>query len=253
MTAGPGSNTGRALGLLGPRRTLAGAAVLLAALGGGCARRDPAQHEAGSRLARALDPAIDQDAHILLHQETSRQVYASLIRAGARLDLGLPQVIPPPAEPSAADDPRALAVSAILIESVLLDAREELVAAGRALREDGTPATALAWLTEPPPWPPASVQKLLDREDRSGDVLVSRLAQALAPDPAARDELLRSWLEPRRTVDAAFLHALAHMAGGKLAAEPRLRDWLRAEWTAWARQRYRRVARKLAEPKAGLL
>jgi hypothetical protein len=43
-----------------------------------------------------------------------------------------------------------------------------------------------------------------------------------------------------------LLAEIARACDGRIADEPRLRAWLRAEWTAWARQRYRRVARLAA-------
>ncbi len=135
---------------------------------------------------------------------------------------------------------------ALMLESILIDARDELAMAGRALARSSRPASAIAWLVEPPPWPPASVAKLLDRPDNSGDELVLRLAESIAPDPSLRDALVRSWLAPSRPIDGALARELAGLAGGGLFHEPRLRDWLRAEWTAWARQRFRRVARLAA-------
>ena len=54
---------------------------------------------------------------------------------------------------------------------------------------------------------------------------------------------MRSWDSPERTIDGAWLRDLAAAPGG-LAREPRFRTWLRGEWTAWARQHYRRIARE---------
>jgi len=76
--------------------------------------------------------------------------------------------------------------------------------------------------------------------------LIQTLAAELAPEPAARAWLLRSWLAPPRTVDDKLLGELAHAEQGLLGHEPRFRAWLREEWTAWSRQRYRRVARRIA-------
>jgi hypothetical protein len=76
--------------------------------------------------------------------------------------------------------------------------------------------------------------------------LVQTLAAELAPDPAARAWLLRSWLSPTRTIDENLLAELARAADGRLVREPRFRSWLQEEWTALARQRYRRVARIVA-------
>jgi hypothetical protein len=76
--------------------------------------------------------------------------------------------------------------------------------------------------------------------------LLETLAAQVAPDADVRAWLLRSWLAPGRPVDGRLLDELASAEGGRLVREPRFRAWLRAEWTAWARQRYRRIARVAA-------
>ena len=73
--------------------------------------------------------------------------------------------------------------------------------------------------------------------------LTQTLAREIAPEPAVRAWLVRSWLAPSRLTDDTLLIELAGASDGRLCREPRFRDWLRAEWTAWARQRYRRVLR----------
>ena len=98
-------------------------------------------------------------------------------------------------------------------------------------------------MNEPPSWPPASVAHYLSRDGQTGMALVQTLAHEVAPDPAARAWLLRSWLSPPRLVDETLLAEITQAAGGRLGREPRFRAWLSAEWTASARQRYRRVAR----------
>jgi hypothetical protein len=100
-------------------------------------------------------------------------------------------------------------------------------------------------MTEPPPWPPVSVAELLKRGDQGGAML-EELTALLTPEADLRNWLLRSWLAPPRPVDGRLLAELAGALGGRLAREGRFRAWLRGEWTAEARQRYRRVAR-LAE------
>ena len=72
--------------------------------------------------------------------------------------------------------------------------------------------------------------------------LIETLAGELSPRPAVRGWLIRSWLSPPRLVDETLLAEMAQAADGQLIHEPRFRSWLRAEWTASARQRYRRVA-----------
>ena len=131
-----------------------------------------------------------------------------------------------------------------LLGATLVDAQDELWDAREALERAGHPERAERWMTQAPPWPPASVEIIL-REDASS-ALPETLASQLAPDADVRAWLLQSWLRPTRLIDGAWLEELAGGAGGRLVREPRFRAWLRAEWRAWARQRYRRVAR-LAE------
>ncbi|MGB0070675.1 MAG: hypothetical protein WBQ11_21845, partial [Isosphaeraceae bacterium] len=145
-------------------------------------------------------------------------------------------------------DPEVSDLLADLLGATLVDAQEELLVAGSNVARAGGPASAQAqaWLTEPPPWPPASVEKL---QTRGGDIalaMVQDLAGQIAPDPEPRFWLVQSWLRPARPIDHSMLTELARAAGGRLVREPRFRAWLRGEWTAWARQRYRRVARLAA-------
>lgn len=139
-------------------------------------------------------------------------------------------------------NPTADALLADLLGATLIDARDELRAAGRALEGAGRPPRAAAWMAQPPPWPPASVARILGR-DRNAMPLLETLAREIAPEADVRAWLVRSWLAPGRSVDGRLLAELAAAERGRLAREPRFRAWLRAEWTAWARQRYRRVAR----------
>lgn len=127
-----------------------------------------------------------------------------------------------------------------LLGATLVDAQEELWTAWANLNRSKQPARAVMWLTQAPPWPPASIEKL---EGENSEALVQTLIEQLAPDADLRAWLSRSWLGPKRLVDGSLLNEIAHAADGRLAAEPRFRSWLRAEWTAWARQRYRRVTR----------
>jgi hypothetical protein len=130
-----------------------------------------------------------------------------------------------------------------LLGATLVDAQDELWTAWRALGGLSDRERALAWLVEPPPWPPASVSKYLGRDGERAMALIETLSVEVAPDAPARAWLKRSWLSPARLVDRAFLAELSQAAEGQLCREPRFRAWLREEWTAWARQRYRRVAR----------
>jgi hypothetical protein len=133
-----------------------------------------------------------------------------------------------------------------LLGATLFEAQDELWEAWASLERARDRDRVREWLTEPPPWPPASVAKYLRRDGEKAMSLIQTLAAELAPEPAARAWLLRSWLSPARTVDDKLLGELAHAEEGRLGHEPRFRAWLREEWTAWARQRYRRVARLVA-------
>jgi len=140
-------------------------------------------------------------------------------------------------------DPEIEELVADLVGATLVDAQDELWAASAALHRASDPEPALKWMTEPPPWPPASIATLLARGDSDALNLVEALACEIAPDAAVRAELIRSWLAPARVIDRGTLAELVSLADGRLRTEPRFRAWLRAEWTVWARQRFRRVER----------
>jgi hypothetical protein len=158
---------------------------------------------------------------------------------------------PPPSEPAGKGDrdpddkPGVAALLADLLGATLVDSQDELWAAWATLSAAGHPERAERWLTEPPPWPPASVEKLLKRGE-DGAALLETLTVEIAPEAEVRNWLLRSWLAPPRHLDGQLLRELARALDGRLVREPRFRAWLRGEWTAWARQRYRRVARLAA-------
>lgn len=128
-----------------------------------------------------------------------------------------------------------------LIGAMVVDASAELETANRTLNLTQNPALPEARLVEPPPWPPASVAKILARDD--GLALLDVLAAQLVPEPTPRAWLVQSWQKPIRPIDRNLLAEVANAEGGVLLREPRLRAWLRAEWSTWAKQRYRRVAR----------
>lgn len=133
-----------------------------------------------------------------------------------------------------------------LLGATLVDAQDELCVAWAALDRAGYPPGPLNAMTEPPPWPPASIARILERRGDQAMTMVETLTGQLATDPGARAWLLSSWLSPPRVTDPGVLEELARAVDGRLMREPRFRDWLRAEWTAWARQRYRRVLRVVA-------
>jgi hypothetical protein len=101
------------------------------------------------------------------------------------------------------------------------------------------------FLLEPPPWPPASVTRLREQAS-SGSVEAGRwletLAREIEPDDERRARVLESWESLPRAVDSELL-ALLVSELSTASPNPRFRSWLRAEWTAWARQRFRRVVR----------
>ncbi|MDG3006551.1 hypothetical protein [Paludisphaera mucosa] len=137
-------------------------------------------------------------------------------------------------------------LAADLLGATLVDARDELATAVAAVRKAGSPDWAVQRLTQPPPWPPASIEKLLRKEGEAGLTLVETLTGQVAPEPSLRLWLAQSWLKPSRDLDRAVLAEVAAVERGRLVREPRFRAWLRAEWTQWARQRYRWVARLAA-------
>jgi hypothetical protein len=150
------------------------------------------------------------------------------------------------ARPAGSSDPPELdGLVADLLGATLVDAQDELWAAWSSLERAGRPSRTEAWLTEAPPWPPASVEAL--QSHRETEPLMATLAAEVAPDPDVRAWLLQSWLRSPRPIDGDGLRELAGAINGRLAREPRFRAWLRAEWTAWARQRYRQVAERPAE------
>jgi hypothetical protein len=223
-----------------PRRIGRRARSALAAVERGEANMTPAiaPELTGLRTALAFVPSTDSPEWI---------EGVAIVRGGSHVALAQlflqflaerQQAGPPPDQRSTESD----ALLADLLGATLVDAQDELWDAWVMLEQTGHPAQAEMWMTQAPPWPPASVEKLLE-QDRSG-ALLQTLADEIAPDADIRAWLVRSWLAPRRLIDGPVLEELCEAVGGRLVREPRFRAWLRAEWTAWARQRYRRVARK---------
>ncbi|GIW89020.1 MAG: hypothetical protein KatS3mg108_3344 [Isosphaeraceae bacterium] len=154
-----------------------------------------------------------------------------------------PTATPESSDPSLAA-PQALRVRRLagLIRAACVEPHAELRAAFVALDHAQThrpraAQRAQSWLAQPPPWPPASVTALRLRRD--GDRLVDDLISHLVPTAVERRALAQEWLREPRPLDAALLDAI-HWTD-----RPFFAAWLRAEWTAWCRQRYRR-ARRLA-------
>ena len=151
---------------------------------------------------------------------------------------------PPRPEDQVETDSDADSLLADLLGSTLVDAQDELRRAVDALslvKDPARYATLVRFLTQAPPWPPASISKIKQRPDPAP--FLETLAREIVPDREAREWVLARWREAERPIDKAWLDRLAELQNGELAHEPRFRAWLKAEWTAWARQRYRRVAR----------
>jgi hypothetical protein len=108
------------------------------------------------------------------------------------------------------------------------------------------PPRAQALLVEPPPWPPASLVRWRRRMD-DGDAQVNawfqNLARELAPIHSERAALSQSWLDPPRPIGPDRIRELIAPPAPDFLQNPRVRAWLHAEWSAWARQRYRRILR----------
>ncbi len=107
-------------------------------------------------------------------------------------------------------DPEVSDLLADLLGATLVDAQEEMLIAANLLTRAGVAASAQAWawLTEPPPWPPASIEKLQSRGGESALALVQDLAGQIAPDPEPRFWLVQSWLRPPRPIDQGLLTEL---------------------------------------------
>jgi hypothetical protein len=146
-------------------------------------------------------------------------------------------------------DPVVDSLLADLLGATLVDAQDELRAAWTGLARGDGPSTRdemERWMAESPPWPPASVEAI--RRSAEPGPLLDTLIQQLTTQSETRQWLLVNFDGAGRPIDGNTLRILAEAADGHLAAEPRFRAWLRAEWTAWARQRYRAVARPAEDP-----
>ncbi|WP_169972809.1 hypothetical protein [Tautonia rosea] len=139
--------------------------------------------------------------------------------------------------------PSVRTLSAELIGATLVDAETELHRAREILRQWPDADDGRSLLVEPPLWPPDSIRRLANDPTRRS--MIETLAAALVDDPESRAWLLDSWQAPPRPVDGALLDALATANEGRLLRSTRVLPWLRAEWTAWARQRYAQIAREL--------
>ena len=118
-------------------------------------------------------------------------------------------------------DPEVSDLLADLLGATLVDAQDELRAAWSVLDRQGRPGdSALEWMTEPPPWPPASVEKLQSRGGDRALAMVHDLAGQIAPDPELRFWLIQSWLRPRRLIDGSLLNELRTRGRAAWSASP---------------------------------
>ena len=83
------------------------------------------------------------------------------------------------AKPSLSADVEALACD--LLGATLVDAQDELRKAIEEVDEAGSPPGAAPLLTPLPPWPPASVEKLLRKGGEESATLIETLTAQLAP------------------------------------------------------------------------
>ncbi|MDX2038729.1 MAG: hypothetical protein SFX72_18935 [Isosphaeraceae bacterium] len=192
-----------------------------------------------ARFVAAEDaPAIREVAAVLPHAERSAAASALFDHLNS---VGMLARIETPESPRSADVDHLIAE---LLGAALVEARPELQSATEALsRLELGPRRLdlLSFLVEPPSWPPASIRELAERE--TGSSLLETLAEQIAPDPRARDWFAAWSREPLAVFDLERLERLAAAAEGRLVRDPRFLAWLRAEWVAWVRQRYRRIAR----------
>jgi ABC-type Fe3+ transport system substrate-binding protein len=153
---------------------------------------------------------------------------------------------PPPPRPIMAPAAESLLVD--LLGASMVESQAELWVAWAALERAKWPKKLVEDLQRAPPWPPASIEKMKAKE--GSDVLLDTLAEQIAVDPYDHAWLLELWDRPATRVNGEILAELATVNSGRLGTNPRLRAWLRGEWTAWARQNARRVAREAEKVKS---
>ncbi len=219
---------------------------------GGSAQATVLRGEAAVAPATGVEGAIDDRSRLVKLEATPRWIEGVAIVAGARREDEARAFLAflaerGQAEPVAnADSLGAVSEAdrllADLLGASLVDAQDELWEVASALDRAGHPAELEAYLGDPPPWPPTSVAKLRALPDPQP--LLETLAREISDDPESRSWLLDSWNLAPRKIDAAWLREAAEASGGRLVKEPKFRVWLRGEWTAWARQQYRRIGRE---------
>ena len=107
-------------------------------------------------------------------------------------------------------DPEVSDLLADLLGATLVDAQEELLIAGSALAARApASAQAQAWLTEPPPWPPASVEKLQTGEAILRSPWSRTLPARSLPIPSRGSGWCRAGCGRARLIDQSLLTELA--------------------------------------------
>lgn len=137
--------------------------------------------------------------------------------------------------------PRTAEICGMMARLLRLDCRDELIetwAEIQATTGERRPE-AETYLTTPPPWPPASIQRL--RQVRGFEYVVA-LADQLAIDATQRDVLIDEFGKPDGLLDFRVIESADR---GRLAGSTRFVAWLHAEWAAWVKQRCRRTVRYL--------
>lgn len=141
----------------------------------------------------------------------------------------------------ATDVSRPSEIREMMARLLRLDCRPELIQAWSEIQAAVSERRPEAekYLTTPPPWPPASIQRL--RQERGFEFVVA-LADQLAIDAAQRDVLIDEFGKPDGLLDFRMIESADR---GRLASSSRFVDWLHAEWAAWVKQRCRRTVRYL--------
>jgi hypothetical protein len=154
------------------------------------------------------------------------------------------QSITPLSAPSQSQIAQIEPIAIALLGATLIDSQPERDAALGL--QPGLSERERNFLSEAPPWPPASIERLSQRAangDEEAASLLTTLLDELTPNPSAKSFLSQSAQSKAHPIDLDDLSAIAAALNSRPIQNPRLLTFLRAEWTAWARQRYRRVAR----------
>lgn len=143
---------------------------------------------------------------------------------------------------------RTALIAADLLGALLTDAGDELREAWPRLARELGEEEAAKRLGGLPTWPPESVRAVARAHPDDAESWLGTLAESMTDDDPAATWLISQWMGNPRPVDLAVVREIAGAVGGRLVAEPRFRSWLRGEWAAWARMRYRLGSSVPGEP-----